>query len=223
MAFPHSSLVFVDYGISNKERCQLNTILVVLHQFHLAKKSNAILYYRKYNWNSFPDWMRINDPLIHGGYTWKPISIADVFYQWKAVVMWQDAGNYYHSNVNRGINAMRKEGAYMPWDPVPMDRRFKDETFSFLVDHKLIHSFIRRNYHMGGAAFLLFDYRNETCRDRVLKPWVQCAYTRRCMTLKGVMKKDHLPEQGVLSALLISNGIVELQKEHPVHTHILDG
>ena len=76
---------------------------------------------------------------------------------------------------------------------------------------------------MGGAAFLLFDYRNETCRDRVLKPWMQCAYTRRCMTLKGVMKKDHLPEQGVLSALLISNGIVELQKEHPVHTHILDG
>ena len=218
MAFPHSSLVFVDYGISNKERCQLNTILVVLHQFHLAKKSNAILYYRKYNWNSFPDWMRINDPLIHGGYTWKPISIADVFYQWKAVVMWQDAGNYYHSNVNRGINAMRKEGAYMPWDPVPMDRRFKDETFSFLVDHKLIHSFIRRNYHMGGAAFLLFDYRNETCRDRVLKPWMQCAYTRRCMTLKGVMKKDHLPEQGVLSALLISNGIVSSCRKNTLYT-----
>ena len=224
MAFPHSSLVFMDYGITEKEQCELNTILRLIHRFHVAEKSNAFLYYRKYNWNSFPDWMHIRDPRMHGGYTWKPISIADVFNQWKAVVMWQDAGNHYHPNCLKGIDAMRKEGAYMPWDPVPMNMRFSDEAFSFLVEHKFIHPFNRSNHNMGGAAYLLFDYRNETCRNRVFIPWVQCAYTRRCMTLKGLTFRQHLPEQGVLSTLLISTGMVSSCKKETLYapTYWLD-
>ena len=38
-------------------------------------------------------------------------------------------------------------------------------------------------------------------------PWIQCAYTRRCMTLKGVVKAQHYPEQGVLSILMRENNI----------------
>lgn len=38
-------------------------------------------------------------------------------------------------------------------------------------------------------------------------PWIQCAYTRRCMALKGVVKENHLPEQGVLSILMRENNI----------------
>ena len=43
MAFPHSSLVFVDYGISNKERCQLNTILVASVPLGQEIKRHSVL------------------------------------------------------------------------------------------------------------------------------------------------------------------------------------
>ena len=38
------------------------------------------------------------------------------------------------------------------------------------------------------------------------------------MTLKGVVKKDHLPEQGVLSALLISTGTVSSCRQNTLYT-----
>ena len=78
--------------------------------------------------------------------------------------------------------------------------------------------------HMSGAVYLLFDYRNETCRNRVFIPWVQCAYTRRCMTLKGLTFRQHLPEQGVLSTLLISTGMVSSCRKETLYapTYWLD-
>ena len=41
----------------------------------------------------------------------------------------------------------------------------------------------------------------------IMVRWVQCAFTRRCMTLKGVGRKQHLPEQGVLSVLIMNHNI----------------
>ena len=38
-------------------------------------------------------------------------------------------------------------------------------------------------------------------------PWIQCAYTRKCMTLKNVTKAYHLPEQSVLTVLIRENNL----------------
>ena len=158
------------------------------------------------DWDHFPDWIHITKAINHGGYAWKPIVIADAFYQWKGVVMWNDAGNYYYERCIGGIMAMRKEGIYMPFDPNRLDNHFHNDTYNFLIQYHFAKPF-NRTITSGRAIYMLFDYHNSVCRDRIMIHWVQCAYTRRCMTLKRVGKAQHLPEQGVLSILMRENNI----------------
>lgn len=204
--FPYSPLLFVDFGATKEEVCWLKYVFTMVHQYHDAMSMSIPIYYRIYDWEHFPDWMHITKALNHGGYTWKPIAIADAFFQWKGAIMWNDAGNYYGNGCLGGIQLMRKEGVYMPYDPTNYTR-FHNDSYTFLVDNGLIKSFNRTYVRSGRAIYMLFDYRNDVCRERLMIPWVQCAFTRKCMTLKGVWKNKHLPEQGVLSALMHHNNI----------------
>ena len=52
----------------------------------------------------------------------------------------------------------------------------------------------------------MFDYRSDVCRA-IMIPWVQCAYTRKCMALIGVEKSIHLPEQGALSIIMLNYNV----------------
>lgn len=205
--FANSSILFVDYGMTSTELCWLNHLFSIIHQFHLINNASARLYYRKYNWSVFPDWMNINDTMLRGGYTWKPIAIADAFFQWKGVIMWNDAGNYYHENTQKAIEILRKEGAYIPYDHALYSRRMSILSYDFLIKYKLIQPFDRER-GMGGAGFMLFDYGSSVCQHKVMIPWLQCAYTRRCMAPIGSTIRKHLPEQTVVSILATQNGMV---------------
>ncbi len=204
--FSNSSILFVDYGMADTDLCWLNHLFNITHQFHLAQKAPARLYYRKYNWNAFPDWMNINDTLMRGGYTWKPIAIADAFYQWKGVIMWNDAGNYYHPAITKAVDILRREGAYIPYDHAQYSKKMNIKTYEFLLIHRMIQP-INRESGMGGATFMMFDYSNSTCRYQLMIPWLQCAYTRQCMTPIGSRYSFHLPEQSVIAILATQNGL----------------
>ena len=205
--YANSSILFVDYGMTSTELCCLNHLFSIIHQFHLINNATARLYYRKYNWSVFPDWMNINETMLRGGYTWKPIAIADAFFQWKGVIMWNDAGNYYYKGSQKGIEILRKEGAFIPQDTTRYSRNMHNQSYDFLVTHKLIHPF-NKDILMGRAGFMLFDYWNNVCRYKLMIPWLQCAYTRRCMAPIGSTIRNHLPEQTVISILATQNGMV---------------
>lgn len=205
--YANSSILFIDYGMTSTELCWLNHLFSIIHQFHLINNATARLYYRKYNWSVFPDWMNIKERCIKGGYTWKPIAIADAFFQWKGVIMWNDAGNYYHENTQKAIEILRKEGAYIPQDNALYSRMMHNQSYDFLVTHKLIHPFNRQRV-MGGAGFMLFDYWNSVCRYKLMIPWLQCAYTRKCIAPICSTIKNHLPEQTIVSILATQNGMV---------------
>lgn len=49
------------------------------------------------------------DATNHGGYTWKPICIRDALYEWKAVVMWNDAGNQFREYALRGLSLVKQD------------------------------------------------------------------------------------------------------------------
>ena len=198
--FPYSSIVFVDYGLKRVDTCRLTNVYRILHDYWRAIESDVSIYNRVYNWSSFPEWMNIN-AMNHGGYTWKPISIADVFYQWKGVVLWNDASNLYNSKLLNSISIMRNEGIYIPRDLSSFESHIHRDSYSFLIEYGFATPF---NYSiwMGRANQMLFDYNDATCR-LIMVRWIQCAYTRRCMTLIGVGKDMHLPEQGALSAIML--------------------
>lgn len=198
--FPYSSVVFADFGLTGMDICRLNKVYSIIHDHWLLIGANARVYNRVYNWDSFPDWMNMN-ATNYGGYTWKPIVIGDVFYQWKGVVLWNDASNLYRKTIIDSVAILRKEGIYVPQDFNPFEKSFHKQSYSFLLDHGLARPF---NYsmRMGRANQMLFDFRSAVCRS-IVKPWIQCAYTRKCMALIGVKKRIHLPEQGALSIIMM--------------------
>ena len=210
-AFPNSPLLYIDFGVTAQERCWLEYVFRMIHTLHEKRNASVPIYYRTVDWDHFPDWIHITKALNHGGYAWKPIVIADAFYQWKGVVMWNDAGNYFRETCMGGIIAMRKEGIFMPFDHARLDQKFHTDTYNFLIQHHFAKPF-NRAITSGRAIYMLFDYHNSVCRDRIMIPWVQCAYTRRCMTLKGAAKTSHLPEQGVLSILMRENITLSLSR-----------
>lgn len=205
--FTNSSILIIDYGMAETDLCWLNHLFGLIHQFHLMKNVTAQLYYRKYNWGVFPDWMNINDTVLRGGYTWKPIAIADAFYQWKGVIMWSDAGNYYHADIPKAIDILRREGAYIPYDHAQYSKKMSIKCYEFLLIHRLIQP-IDRESGMGGAGFMLFDYGSSICRHQLMIPWLHCAYTRKCMAPIGSRIAFHLPEQSVIAILATQNGFV---------------
>lgn len=204
--FPHSPVLFIDFGITPEEKCLIELCFQLIHEYHEAMGRSIPLYFRTVNWDHFPDWMHITKAMNHGGYTWKPIVIADAFYQWKGIVMWNDAGNYAREGYQRAFNAVYKEGIYLPYDHARLDLKLHIDCYNFLIDHHFAKPF-DRNVTSGRAIFMLFDYRNSVCRDNIMVPWIQCAYTRKCMTLKNVTKAYHLPEQSVLTILIRENNL----------------
>ena len=197
MHLPLSPLLFVDFGVNQKEMCWLERMFVFIHQFHSAYNTSVAIYYRKYNWTSFPYWMNVKHH--HGGYTWKTITVIDALYQWKAVVMWNDAGNYFQRMSLEAVRLARNEGIYIPPDILATyTERFDEKAINFMLEYNYTKPF-NRKVGMGSTIYMLFDYRSYMCR-KVVIPWLQCAYTRRCMTLKnGII--SHKP-QGLLTLFL---------------------
>lgn len=208
-ALPHSSFLFIDYGLPKQDICYLSNAFRLIHDYHLAWNSTAFIYYRVYNWSVFPHWMHM-DATNHGGYTWKPICIRDALYEWKAVVMWNDAGNQFRELALRGLSLVKQDGVYISKDVSHFTGRFHPLSYQFLREHGLVKPFDWSS-RMGIAAYMLFDYRNEHTRQRILVPWFQCAFTRKCMALIDVPKKYHLPEQAILSSIMLANNISSFQ------------
>ena len=207
-AFPSSPVLFIDYGVKSQEKCWLRYIFQIVHDVHVKEGSRSFISYRKYDFDHFPHWMDIQGPFNHGGYTWKPIAIADAFYEWKAAVMWNDSGNYYFPEVTMAIQVMREEGLYIPYAWARLSRGLHIESYRFLRHCGFTKELdLKRTTGRGG--FMLFDYRHSVVRDRIMIQWIQCAFTRKCMALISVPKKVHLPEQSVLSVLIYNTNITK--------------
>lgn len=204
--FPHSPVLFIDFGITPEEKCLVELCYQLIHEYHMAVGRSIPLYFRTVDWDHFPDWMHITKAMNHGGYTWKPIAIADAFFQWKGIIMWNDAGNYARNGYQRAFRAVYQEGVFLPYDHARLNLKFHMDCYNYLIEHHLAKPF-DRNVTSGRAIFMLFDYRNSICRENIMIPWIQCAYTRKCMALKNVTKAYHLPEQGVLTVLIRENNL----------------
>ena len=209
LKFPNSSVIILDYGLSNKSICSLSWLYSTIHDYHRALGIKAHLYYRKYNFNAFPSWMNITSKVTRGGYGWKVISIVDALSQWNATLMWNDAGNIMKPHMNRGFACFEEERIYVPYDKGTLRSTYSKHSYDFMVENKLAAA-VNKSYSTSRAGFMLFDYRNSTIRDRILLPWFQCAFTQKCLMPKGERCfpiHTTLPEQGAMGMLLRTVGI----------------
>lgn len=198
---PYSSLLYIDLGLSDYLLHVLEAHFETLHQIQSKMKSNGCLAYRKYNWDSFPDWMNLfKNNVQRGGYTWKVIPLVDAFFEWKGLLAWLDAGNIIVDGITREVTLARKYGLFTPRSHGNIKRWTHTSTRSFMTQHKLIHRYEDSDPNCE-ANTLFFDYSHLFTRE-LMEKHKECGYTQKCISPIGSNMGNHRQDQTILSLLI---------------------
>ena len=202
LADPYASYLYIDLGITEEETRILFSHFDTIHQIQLKMQSTGFLAFRKFNWSSFPKWMWIIGNIERqNGYAWKVISYMDAAMAWKAITIWNDGGNIIRKGLSRELTNARVDGVYSPPSTGSQNRWTHKDTSSFLLNNHLIEMFDKNGPNASGG-FVVSDWSNTHAINKVLYPWLQCAYTQKCITPRSSNKDNHRQDQAVLSALL---------------------
>ena len=75
------SYLYIDLGLSPELKEKLFAHFETIHQIQKKMKSTGFIAYRKFNWDSFPQWMNLfENKEQRGGYTWKVVSYMDALF-----------------------------------------------------------------------------------------------------------------------------------------------
>ena len=195
--FNLSALTIIDYGFSDTDIKRLQKSI------QCFSVNRIPIYYRVFNFDSCPTWISMAECATRGGYSWKAISYLDATFQWNAVTLWLDTGVMINEQFLKDLNYVKEEGFYSPksFDSVekwlnPLSTQFLSRYFS--VSQSAL------NDTNCLSAYVFVNPRNETIRQRVLYPYYQCAFTKRCIYPVGSSRANHRGEQSILSALVKS-------------------
>ena len=123
--YPNSSLLYVSFG-SDRMTPLIMRLLSSIHLFHERIGSRAKIYYRKYDFSHFPNWMHINNiTSSRGGYSWKIISVNDAFVEWNSTVIWMDGGTTLMTRVwwMKHFITLLQTGSIPLWNPQQLGKR----------------------------------------------------------------------------------------------------
>ena len=186
LADPYASYLYIDLGLSPELKEILFSHFETIHQIQMKMKSTGFLAYRKFKWDSFPEWMNLfKNKEQRGGYSWKVVSYMDAAFAWKAITFWIDGGSLIRDGITRELSNVRLEGIYSPVSGGGAAEKWThNQTIEFLLSHHFIDSF-DRNGRMGCGGHLITDWSNKTVVNKVLIPYRQCAYTQKCISPRG--------------------------------------
>ena len=190
---PNASVVFVDYGLSTKELFTLSQ-----HFIRLSPRFN--LFYRKFNFVSFPAWMHISTPTM-GGYAWKVISYTDIAMEHNGEVGWIDGGCRVVDDLHGELEWMRHDGLFSVYSSGTIGDWIDENSLSFLLKSGIVKS-VNRSAEMCSGGYVFLDAGNRTRIGPILDGLVKCAYTKRCMDPVGTTRKNFRQDQSILTLLI---------------------
>lgn len=200
------SMVFVDFGLDRRGLVLFTSVMTLIHSIHTTLHSPARLYYRKFDFSHFPQWMSLDDRAVRGGYAWKVISYCDVLMQTQAVVVWSDGGNLWMDDITKDLMKVKENGIFSPYSGDTVQKWVHGKTSQFLLGNHMLRK-LKINKGMCTGGYVLIDYHNANAMNNVVLPLLQCVYTRKCVTPLGTSRKNHRQDQAVLTALIHSANI----------------
>lgn len=203
LADPYASYVYIDLGIRNETLSILFSHFKTIHQIQQKMKSTGVIGYRVFNWDSFPDWISIyKTPQRHQGYSWKVISLVDIFNEWKAIVYWLDGGCVIRDGISREITMVRHYGLYSAYSDGTVKQWTHNDTQHFMVNNKLLHHYVDGTKPMAMATCFIVDYSNATIRNQLMPNLLKCAYTQKCIVPRSCIRDNHRHDQSILTLLI---------------------
>ena len=202
LADPYASIIFIDLGLSPKYLSYLSAHFETYKQIQNKVHSNGFLAYRRFNWNSFPNWMNLHQTGRdkRGGYGWKPISVFDAFTQWKGLFSWLDAGDVIVDSFSKEFSFARRYGIFVPSSPGTLTKWTHKDTLSFMETNKLVTD-LDHNGPNCSSGIVFIDY-SFVYTHELIRRWMVCAYTSKCIVPKDANIKNHRFDQSILSVLL---------------------
>lgn len=202
LADPYASIIFIDLGLSKHNLNYLSAHFETFKQFQTKMQSNGFLAYRRFNWDSFPHWMNLQKTGKHkrGGYAWKPISVYDAFVQWKGLFSWLDAGDVIIDSFSKEFSLARRYGFYAPPSPGKISTWTHPDMIEFMETQKMIIDADRGGPNCSsGIVFIDYSF---LYTHEMIRRWMICAYTSKCIVPKKAGFNNHRFDQSVLSLLI---------------------
>lgn len=211
------NIAFIDYGITPKQLKELVVAFEYIHKVHVAMNASSIIVYRKFDFQKAPSWMNIRDYNTRGGFAWKVIGYMDLLSEWKAMGGWIDAGSLVYDGIDVELKYAKMEGMYVPASSGTVGKWTHQYMIDFVESLGLTRKVNLNETNCSSGHFFL-DLTNSTAVNTIFKPFLQCAYTMKCITPRGTSIKNHRQEQAALTVFLHNANLVYSAKYKYSHT-----
>lgn len=210
------NIAFIDYGLTPEQLKELASVFEYIHKVHLAMNASSIIVYRKFNFRKAPTWMDIFNCDTRGGYAWKVIGYMDLLFEWKAMGAWIDAGSLIYDGIDVELKYAKKEGMYTPVSPGTIAKWTHPDMINFVESLGMTRKVNLDETNCSSGHFFM-DFTNVTAVNTIFKPFLQCAYTMKCITPRGSSKKNHRQEQAGITLFLHNANLVYSAKHKYSH------
>lgn len=195
------NIAFIDYGLLPEQVEELKSVFDYIHRVHVAMNASSLIVYRKFDFRKAPTWMNIFDCQTRGGYAWKVIGYMDLLSEWKAMGAWIDAGSIINDGIDMELMYAKMEGMYVPPSPGNVGMWTHPSMIQFVESLGMTGKVDRNETNCSSGHFFM-DFSNTTAVNTIFKPFLQCAYTMKCITPRGSSKANHRQEQAGITLFL---------------------
>ena len=148
---------------------------------------------RRFDFGAYPSHVDIRRH--KGRYAWKPILVAETAERYGGLVLWLDAGDLVHGDLDAVRRTLREQGVYTPVSSGTIRDWTHTGTLRYLDAAPELLS--RRNRN---GAIVGIDTGHAGARE-LLRRWRSCALVEECIAPPGSDRTNHRQDQAVLSVL----------------------
>jgi len=160
---------------------------------------------RRFQYANYPDYFRIDQNA--GEYAWKPIIIKEMVDEFGSV-LWLDSGNNLgkRDNLTFVKDQLDSVGFYSPHSVGSLAKWTHPKTLKHFGIHPDEVGLAPYNDKSNcNGAFVGFS-KDSAAYQKLLVPWVNCAYNRNCIAPPGSNRGNHRQDQAALTVLVHQNG-----------------
>jgi hypothetical protein len=145
--------------------------------------------------------MRFN-PTDNGGYGWRVIAYIDMGLEWSNKFGWIDAGCLvYKHNLEYEKRIVEKEGFFASISCDTVSKWVYNSTIGFMMENKLI-SKCNKDDTVCSGGYAFYDPHNPRILNKLIIPFYQCCFTKKCISPYGSSRRNHRQDQAVLTLLI---------------------
>lgn len=154
--------------------------------------NNQFISYKSFDFSKYPSWFNIN--IEAGQYAWKPTIIYNTYIENNnEIIVWMDAGNLIHDNLQDLELFLEKNGVYSAESSGNIAKWTHPDTIKYL-------NCLNVNNQNRNGACIGFNTKKEFAKDFLID-FYNCAQIKECIAPNGSSRKNHRQDQAVFTIL----------------------